>query len=76
MHCKRRYLALDSIIKLNVPSIGRHHQPHKQAVEKKEQEGRWCTADVCLRQYANQLYKNNKMAKLVLFPLLAHQQSS
>ena len=67
MHCKRRYLALDSIIKLNVPSISRHHQPHKQAVETKEQEGRWCTADVCLRQYANQLYNNKKNGQTCSF---------
>ena len=34
---------------------------------RKEQAIRCCTADVCLRQSVNQLYNNNKMAKLVLF---------
>ena len=34
---------------------------------KKEQASCCCTGDVCLRQSLNQLYNNNKMAKLVLF---------
>ena len=34
---------------------------------KKEQASRCPTADVCLRQSLNQLYNNQKMAKLVLF---------
>ena len=33
---------------------------------KKEQPGRCCTADVCLRRSVNQLYNSQKMAKFVL----------
>ena len=39
---------------------------------KKEQGSRCCTADVCLRQSVNQLYNNQRMTKVVRFPLLAH----
>ena len=42
----------------------------------KEQESRCCTADVCLHESVNQLYNNQKMAKLVLFPLLVHEVNS
>ena len=34
---------------------------------KKEHGSRCCTADVCLRQSVNQLYNNQKGAKVVLF---------
>ena len=42
-------------------------QRHLSMQWKKEQASRCCTAYVCLRQTVNQLYNNQKMAKLVLF---------
>ena len=39
---------------------------YEQAVEKRTSKP-CCTADVCLRWSVTQLYKNKKMAKLVLF---------
>ena len=46
---------------------------NQQAVEK-EQASHCCTADVCLCQSVNQLYKNNKKwPNLFFFPLLVNQ---
>ena len=48
---------------------------NNQAMEKK-QASCCCTADVCLHQCVNQLYNNQKMAKLVLFPLIGKKHQS
>ena len=66
LHCYLIHsLSLYSDVRGTERDVCVSHVTTKQWI--KEQASRCCTADVCLHQSVNQLYNNQKMAKLVLF---------